>query len=478
MADKKISELVALTAANFATDDLFAVVDTSATETKKTTIADLDARYASSGVTQYTDELAQDAVGTILADSATIDFTYTDLTPSITAAVVAGSIGNTELGTGLDASKIGSGGVSSAEFDFLANVSSDIQTQLNGKQASGNYITAVTGDITATGPGSVAGTLATVNAGVGSFTRANITVNAKGLVTAAASGAAVALASEVSGILPVANGGTNASGALSNNRVMQSSAGAIVEAAAITASRALVSDTNGIPVASSVTSTTLAFLDATSSVQTQLDAKQTTTLTDGNILVGNASNVATSVNPSGDVDVSNAGAFTIQPGVVTYAKMQTFGANKFIANNTGSTAAPTEQAYDHPDPATYSGTITWTGTTPPSGATTHEFVYEKTGKWATLTISLKYASAGTTLQAVAMEFPAGAPSPKELSGNTGASDRLWPGAGWLETTSSSAAGAARCYIRRNSGDTAYEIFIQAGAGNYAFAEGTVRYMVA
>jgi hypothetical protein len=34
-------------------------------------------------------------------------------------------------------------------------------------------------------------------------------------------------------------------------------------------------------------------------------------LADGNILVGNSSNVATSVNPSGDVDVSNAGVFSI-----------------------------------------------------------------------------------------------------------------------------------------------------------------------
>lgn len=42
--------------------------------------------------TQYTDELAQDAVGSILADSATIDFTYTDGTPEITAIVKDGSI--------------------------------------------------------------------------------------------------------------------------------------------------------------------------------------------------------------------------------------------------------------------------------------------------------------------------------------------------------------------------------------------------
>lgn len=51
-------------------------------------------------------------------------------------------------------------------------------------------ITALTGDATATGPGSAALTLATVNGNVGSFTYASITVNAKGLITAAASGSA------------------------------------------------------------------------------------------------------------------------------------------------------------------------------------------------------------------------------------------------------------------------------------------------
>jgi hypothetical protein len=48
----------------------------------------------------YTDEQAQDAVGTILVDSSTIDFTYNDGTPSITAIVINNSITNTQLAQG------------------------------------------------------------------------------------------------------------------------------------------------------------------------------------------------------------------------------------------------------------------------------------------------------------------------------------------------------------------------------------------
>lgn len=44
----------------------------------------------------YTDEQAQDAIGTILTDSATIDFTYDDATPSITASVIASAVKPTE----------------------------------------------------------------------------------------------------------------------------------------------------------------------------------------------------------------------------------------------------------------------------------------------------------------------------------------------------------------------------------------------
>lgn len=49
--------------------------------------------HGSGGISDFV-EAAQDAVGSILTDSSSIDFTYNDATPSITAAVLYGGTGN------------------------------------------------------------------------------------------------------------------------------------------------------------------------------------------------------------------------------------------------------------------------------------------------------------------------------------------------------------------------------------------------
>ncbi len=78
-----------------------------------------------------------------------------------------------------------------ADASHNGYLSSTDWSTFNGKQASGSYITALTGDAAASGPGSAALTLATVNSNVGTFGDAThvaqVTVNAKGLITAASS---------------------------------------------------------------------------------------------------------------------------------------------------------------------------------------------------------------------------------------------------------------------------------------------------
>lgn len=135
---------------------------------------------------------------------------------------------------------------------------------ITGKLIQGSGVTVSdTNDVT--GIAAISATSATIGslAGVVKATAGALSASAVGLSS-----------SDVTGVLPVANGGTNSSAALSNNRVMRSSAGSVVEAAAITASRALVSDGSGIPTHSAVTTTELGYVSGvTSALQTQVDAK-------------------------------------------------------------------------------------------------------------------------------------------------------------------------------------------------------------
>lgn len=104
----------------------------------------------------------------------TLSTTITGILQGNGTAISAATIGNlTDVGT--DGITIGSGTgavlgsgttISQHVADSTHNgyLSSTDWTTFNGKQASGNYITALTGDVTATGPGSVAASLvATTN---------------------------------------------------------------------------------------------------------------------------------------------------------------------------------------------------------------------------------------------------------------------------------------------------------------------------
>ena len=101
--------------------------------------------WANTTITGYTTEEAQDAIGGILADTSSISFSYNDGAPSIAASVRSSGITDVMISGGIDATKIGSGSVSSTEFGYLDGVTSSLQVQLDSKYASANpsgYISA------------------------------------------------------------------------------------------------------------------------------------------------------------------------------------------------------------------------------------------------------------------------------------------------------------------------------------------------
>lgn len=104
----------------------------------------------------FTDERAQDAIGSMINST----LVYSDATPSLGRAAISGDITisagsnistitsgailNVHINSGaaIDATKIGGGTISNTEFGYLNGVTSNIQTQLDGKQSTLTGLTA------------------------------------------------------------------------------------------------------------------------------------------------------------------------------------------------------------------------------------------------------------------------------------------------------------------------------------------------
>ena len=178
MPDQKISQLTAIVTVDNSTDVL-PIVDISANTTKKVTPTQLKTSLALDNVDNTSDAnkpvsiAQQDALNAKVSSNAAITAgTAPKITFDAKGLVTSGdSLDETDLPTGINANKIGTGVVSTTEFEYLNGVTSAIQTQIDSKQAtlvSGTNIKTINGatvlgagDITIAGnpPSGVAGAI-------------------------------------------------------------------------------------------------------------------------------------------------------------------------------------------------------------------------------------------------------------------------------------------------------------------------------
>jgi hypothetical protein len=130
------------------------------------------------GVTTYTDEQAQDAVGSILTDSSTIDFTYDDAGNSINASVIQSGLTLNNIGGVLGTSKGGTNLTSYTTGDLLYASATNVLSPLPDV-ATGNAL---------------------ISGGVG----------------VAPGWGKIGLSTHVSGSLPIGSGGTGVTSATAN----------------------------------------------------------------------------------------------------------------------------------------------------------------------------------------------------------------------------------------------------------------------
>lgn len=222
-----------------------------------------------------------------------------------------------------------------ANLDLGVNASNVLT--FNGGTIPTGGITALTGDVTATGPGSVAATIA-ANAVTDAKFRQSGALTVVGNSTNAT--ANVADISAGTDHFVLLRRGTSLSFALLlNANIDPAAAIALTKLAALTASRAVVSDVSGFMVSATTTATEIGYVNGvTSAIQTQLDSKLTATLADGRIFVGNVSNVATAVAVTGDVTVTNAGVTAIGLNKVLDTMIRQSAGLSVVGNTTNSTA--------------------------------------------------------------------------------------------------------------------------------------------
>jgi hypothetical protein len=148
---------ITLTGTN--TGDQTSIVGISGTKAQfNTACSDGDFLFVGD-ITQYTDEMAQDAVGTILVDTAEIELTYDDAIPSIIADLKNGSIANARLANMAASTFKGrnSGGGAGAPQD-LTVAQAKALLDLSGTNTGDQTIT-LSGDVTGSGTGAIAATI-------------------------------------------------------------------------------------------------------------------------------------------------------------------------------------------------------------------------------------------------------------------------------------------------------------------------------
>lgn len=145
------------------------------------------------------------------------------------------------------------------------------------------------------------GTLLVARGGTGAATLTGIL---HGNGTSAVTAGNVALGSEVTGTLPVANGGTNSASALSGSSIMVSNGSAVIQGSAGTSTTVLHGNASGTPTYSAVNLTAAA--DITGTLPIANGGTGATTLLGANIPVLNVQNSFTGFNTFGAAGVTAA----------------------------------------------------------------------------------------------------------------------------------------------------------------------------
>lgn len=415
-----------------------------------------------------------------------------------TIAAIQGTTVSGTTGTGnvvFSASPTLTGTITAAAANFSGAISASNFSGSSSGSNTGDQTITLTGDVTGSGTGSFATTLATVNGNVGSFGSStsipSITVNAKGLVTAASGNVVIAPAGTLTGTTLAANVvnssltsvGTITSGTWNGTTIDigHGGTGQVTAAAAYNALSPMTT-TGDIEYEASANTAARLPIGSTGNVLTVVGgipswqppsavSPGAITLTQNHILVGNASNVAADVAMSGDTTIVASGAVTL---ATVNANTGSFGSStaipSFTVNGKGLITAASTNAVVAP-----AGTLT--GTTLAANVVSSSLTSVgtiTTGTWTGTTIATANGGTGQTT------YTDGQLLIGNSSGNTLTKSTLTQGSGITITNGNGSITIAELVppsagdIKETSFTAADNQSSPANVTGLAFANGTVR----
>jgi len=346
------------------------------------------------------------------------------------------TIGSTNISLGATSTTLaGLSSVTSTTFVGALTGNASTATALDTPRTIGT----ITGDATSAGSsfdGSAnntnALTLATVNSNVGTFTNATITVNAKGLITAASTG------SGGSGITI----GTTTITSGTNTRILYNNSGVVGEYTLQGTGTAVVMATS--PTITTPTIAKLANLTTNGFVKTS----------------------------GGD------GTLSVDTG--TYLSDQ-FAARSMYANGTNATATAVAKTWrDDGLTAQTLPTPTFTAGTAPSSNISNQYTWTQVGKLVTMNFYMNYTTPGATVAAARFALPSDMPAPLTIASvGASANEFLYMGCGYIgtqKTTDPSVMGRVSLMI--NAANNGYDIKIQSTSVAARVLWGTIQYFAA